>query len=145
MPAARAGFSRHWIFTGLFALALLGSGLAYLAGAPFIREALEHLGYPPYLRFILGTAKVLGVAALLQPRWPVLREWAYAGFTINMIGAAASHAFSGDPLLRIALPLGLLGVLSISYLLRRSGARRSKERIWTGAIPAKPPITASVA
>jgi hypothetical protein len=48
---------------------------------------LAHLGYPSYLLAILGTAKLLGAPALLQNRFPTLREWAYAGFAFDLIGA----------------------------------------------------------
>lgn len=135
MSSARLGASRHWIVTALFALLLFGSGMAYLAGVPAVREGLAHLGFPPYVRFILGTAKLLGVAALLQPRWPVLREWAYAGFTINLI--RASHVFTGDPWTVVAVPLSLLGLLAVSYGLWRRGARGSLGSIWEGARPAE--------
>jgi DoxX-like protein len=76
----------------------------YVSGAPMIRETLTHLGYPGYLLVILGAAKLLGSAALLQTRVPTLREWAYAGFMIDLIGAVASHAFTGDPLGVTAVP-----------------------------------------
>jgi hypothetical protein len=50
------------------------------------------LGYPSYLATILGTAKLAAAVVLLAPRLPRLKEWAYAGVLINMIGAAASNA-----------------------------------------------------
>jgi len=76
-----------------------------------------HLGYPPYLLTILGTAKLLGALALLQNRLPTLREWAYAGFTINLLGATASHLFAGDPLSIAMVPAALLAPLAVSYIL----------------------------
>jgi hypothetical protein len=98
----------HWALTGLFALAMSFSAFLYLGGNPQLLAGMQHLGYPSYLLGILGTAKALGVLALLQTRFTTLREWAYAGFTINLIGAAWSHAASGDAL---AAPLFVLALL----------------------------------
>ena len=47
------------------------------------QEAMANLGDPMYLMTILGVAKILGVIALLAPRLPLLKEWAYAGFTFD--------------------------------------------------------------
>ena len=105
------------IVTMLFAGFMLLSAAMYLSGAAAIRDGMAVLGYPVYLTTILGIAKLLGALALLQPRFPVLREWAYAGFTINMIGAAASHVFAGDAAGAWA-PLLFLGVLAASYVLK---------------------------
>ena len=70
----------YWLCTGLFCLVLGFSGVAHFTRQTFIVEALAALGYPVYVLTILGTAKLLGVAALLAPRRPLLKEWAYAGF-----------------------------------------------------------------
>ena len=107
----------HWTATALFAGMMLLSSIMYLSGAEAIREGLAHLGYPAYLLLILGTAKALGALALMQTRLPVLREWAYAGFTINLVGATASHLFAGDGAAS-ALPAFFLAPLAVSYLLR---------------------------
>ncbi len=81
-------------------------------------EALASLGYPAYLMTILGVAKLLGVIALLLPRMPLLKEWAYAGFTFDLLGATASHAFVGDGIGEIMMPLIFLGIAATSYSLR---------------------------
>jgi hypothetical protein len=60
----------------------------------------------------------MGAAALLQTRVRTLREWAYAGFTIDLIGAVASHLFSGDSLAIAASPATFLVMLAASYLLQ---------------------------
>lgn len=78
-------------------------------------DTMTHLGYPIYFLKILGTAKLLGVAALLYGRFPRLKEWAYAGFTFDLIGAFWSHLSSGDPIYVAIIPLGFLLVLAISY------------------------------
>ena len=113
----------YWILTGVFCLAFSVGGLGHLFRTEAMREGLTHLGYPVYLTTILGVAKLLGVAALLVPGRPLLKEWAYAGFTFDLLGAAASHAFVGDPFSETVKPLALLVVGVGSYLLR-PGSRR---------------------
>ena len=87
------------------------------------QEAMANLGYPMYLMTILGVAKILGVIALLAPRLPLLKEWAYAGFTFDMLGAAASHAFVGDSPAEIVTPLVVLILAIASYCLRPASRR----------------------
>jgi hypothetical protein len=108
----------YWGTTGLFAGLMLLSSALYLSGAPMIRQTFAHLGYPGYLLAILGGAKLMGSAALLQARLSTLREWAYAGFTFNLIGAIASHLFSGDSVAVAAVPAVFLVLLALSYALR---------------------------
>lgn len=108
----------YWSVTGVFAGLMLLSAFLYLSGAAMIRETLAHLGYPAYVLTILGTAKLLGTPALLQNRIPTLREWAYAGFTIDLMGATASHLFTGDPAGIAMIPALFLVLLAVSYGLR---------------------------
>ena len=56
---------------------------------------LTQLGYPAYLATILGTAKILAGLVVAAPRLPRLKEWAYAGILINMLGATASYRRAG--------------------------------------------------
>ena len=108
----------HWTATGLFAGLMLLSASMYLSGAAPIRDGLSSLGYPAYMLVILGTAKLLGSLALLQTRLPLLREWAYAGFTINLLGASASHLLAGDGTAATLLPAALLVPLAVSHTLQ---------------------------
>ena len=108
----------YWTSTALFAGLMLLSAWLYLSGASQIRDTLAHLGYPAYILMILGTAKLLGSLALLQNRSQVLREWAYAGFTINLIGATSSHLLAGDGVGVAIIPATLLVPLAASYVLR---------------------------
>lgn len=87
------------------------------------KESIVALGYPEYLMTILGTAKLLGVIALLIPSVPLLKEWAYAGFTFDLLGASASHAFVRNPPMETALPLIILGIAAASYVLRPASRR----------------------
>ena len=113
-----------WGATLVFAALMLLSAALYLTGAPQIREALRHLGYPAYILTILGTAKLLGSVAILQNRFDGIREWAYAGFTIVLLGATASHVFSGDAVSVAIVPAALLVPLAASYWLRDARAVR---------------------
>ena len=113
----------YWTATGLFCLILLFSGIAHFTHVEFIVEAMAHLGYPLYFMTVIGLAKILGVAALLAPGRPLLKEWAYAGFTFNLLGATASHAFSGDPMSEAIRPFLVLFLLAASYRLRPDARR----------------------
>jgi hypothetical protein len=86
----------YWTTTGVLVFAMLSGGIGELGQHWGTLETVSILGYPPYFLTILGLWKVLGTIALIGPRFPRLREWAYAGIFFNMTGAAASHAFAGD-------------------------------------------------
>jgi hypothetical protein len=108
----------YWLATALFCLAMTGGGTLNLLRVEMQQEAMAHLGYPEYLMTILGVAKILGVIAVLIPGVPLLKEWAYAGFTFDLLGAAASHGFVGDPIVEIVTPLVVLAIAIASYCLR---------------------------
>jgi hypothetical protein len=118
MITAHRKQTAYWATTGVFAGLMVLSGAMYVAGAPMIRQTLTHLGYPGYLLVILGAAKLGGSLALLQTRWPTLREWAYAGFAIDLVGAVASHLFTGDSLAVASVPALFLLMLAVSYALK---------------------------
>ena len=113
----------YWVLTVLFCLAMGLSGFLNLTRFEGMRESITDLGYPVYLMSILGVAKILGVVALLIPKAPHLKEWAYAGFAFDMLGAAASHAFSGHSAPEIIVPLVVLSIAIGSYVLRPSDRR----------------------
>jgi uncharacterized membrane protein YphA (DoxX/SURF4 family) len=122
----------YWISTVLFALPLVWSAIMYLTEAPKMMATMSHLGYPVYFTKILGVAKLLGAAALLYPAMPRLKEWAYAGFTFDLIGAFVSHLSSGDTITIALVPLAFLALLMTSYWSRRAldadGSTRSALR-----------------
>ncbi len=113
----------YWIATGVVCLVFTGGGIANLFHADTQREIMEKLGYPAYLMTLLGVAKLLAVLAILAPGRKMLKEWAYAGLTFDLIGASFSHASAGDPLPAVAVPLVILSVVSASYLLRPDSRR----------------------
>jgi uncharacterized membrane protein YphA (DoxX/SURF4 family) len=87
----------YWIFTVLLSVLMLFSALSgFLAPAQGV-AVFAHLGYPAYLVPFISVAKLLGIIAILVPRFPRLKEWAYAGFTIDITGAMYSSICSGDP------------------------------------------------
>jgi uncharacterized membrane protein YphA (DoxX/SURF4 family) len=108
----------YWTTTLIVAGMMLLTGSMYLSGAAQVLEAFAHLGYPPYFRVFLGTAKLLGAVALLYPRVPRMTEWAYAGFTFTFLGAAWSHYGAGDGIGKAVAPLVLLALLLVSDRLR---------------------------
>jgi hypothetical protein len=113
----------YWTATLLIALAMLSGGAAYLLGAEVPLRGMADLGYPAYFVTILGIWKVLGGLALIVPRLPLLKEWAYAGIAFDLTGAAFSHAAVGDPVAKVVVPLVLLAVMAASWALR-PGSRR---------------------
>lgn len=105
----------YWVLTVLFVLAMLMDGGAGIAKEKTGQEVMKHLGYPIYIMVITGVAKVLGAIAILQNRYKTLKEWAFAGFAINFIGAFASRAFVGDGIGLLIPPLIMLGVMFLLY------------------------------
>ena len=113
----------YWVLTVLVVLSQGISGVMDLIAAAPIVDGLTALGYPPYLVFILGPAKLLGAIALAWRGAPLVKEWAYAGFTFDFLGASLSHALNGDGIDLIAPPLVLLAILVGSYVLRPESRR----------------------
>ncbi|TGL60604.1 DoxX family protein [Leptospira sarikeiensis] len=107
----------YWATTGLIAVGNLFGAFAYTTQSPQVLEGLASLGYPAYLALILGPAKGLSALALLYPKFPRLKEWAYAGVTFNVLGAGLSHLFKNDP--NFVTPFIFLGLLAISYVTWR--------------------------
>jgi len=87
----------YWIVTGLMAAFMLLSAIPDLLRVPGAVSIISHLGYPTYLLLFLGTAKTLGVATVLVPGFPRIKEWAFAGLGFDVIGALFSHLSVGDP------------------------------------------------
>ncbi len=115
----------YWIATIWLALGMLATGTLQLlkvqaegALAPPGVWGITQLGYPIYFLTILGIWKILGVLALLIPKFPLLKEWAYAGFFFAMSGAAFSHIAMGDPLNEIFPSLLLLLLTVASWYFR---------------------------
>ena len=120
----------YWAATGFLATELVSGGILELCHSNVAFEivtTINHLGYPVYVLNILGVWKLLGAIALLVPRFPILKEWAYAGVTFNMTGAIVSHLCSGDGVTKVLPLLMLLGVTAVSWALRPAKRRCSAQ------------------
>ena len=112
----------YWIATLWLSLGMLSTGVVQLlktkGDGPGSLDSMTHLGYPAYFVTILGICKILGVVALLIPKFPLLKEWAYAGFFIAMSGAISSHLINGDEAKEIFGPTLLLILTVVSWYFR---------------------------
>lgn len=109
----------YWIATVWLALGMFSTGIVQLFKLqPEAIEQVTHLGYPAYLLTILGVWKILGVVAVLIPKFPLVKEWAYAGFFFAMSGAAISHIVMGDSFGEIFPPVLLLTLTVVSWYFR---------------------------
>ena len=116
----------YWVTTGVVTIVPLLAAFSYLTSSPQAVENFRHVGYPQQLRVLLGVAKLAGAIVLLLPRLPMLKEWAYAGFTFMWIAASVAHYLAGDKPLFL-LPVALIAVLSVSYVTRSSDRRVSAD------------------
>jgi uncharacterized membrane protein YphA (DoxX/SURF4 family) len=115
----------YWTLTGVMvAESLVGGVMDLLRMAPFYTGMIQ-LGYPPYLATILGVAKIIAAVILLAPGLRRLKEWAYAGVVINMIGAAASNAATHQSVGSILTPLVFVAIAMLSWALRPASRRLS--------------------
>ena len=112
----------YWGFTAVVTIVPLLAAFAYLTTSPEAVENFRHVGYPQQLRVLLGIAKLAGAIVLLLPRLPMLKEWAYAGFTFMWIAATVAHYLAGDKPLFL-LPLALIAALTVSYVTRSTDRR----------------------
>lgn len=108
----------YWIATAWLSLGMLSTGAVQLFRADKEVANMTHLGYPIYLLTLLGVWKILGVVAVLVPRFPLLKEWAYAGFFFAMTGAVLSHLVMKDAAGELFGPLLLLVLTLVSWYFR---------------------------
>jgi len=119
----------YWLSTVLLALAMLLAGVQDLRHAPDLVEAADRLGYPHYHLSIIGVAKLVGAPLLLLPRFPRLKEWVYAGFSIDFGGAIVAHAIVGDTLVQTLPALFCAGLVAVSYVTYRMSGPRFPVRV----------------
>ena len=111
----------YWIATLWLALGMISTGAGQLLKMKEGQGALDsiiHLGYPVYILTILGVWKFLGTIAVLLPKSPLLKEWAYAGFFFLTTGAAFSHIAAGDSMVTVLPALLLLVLTIVSWYFR---------------------------
>jgi len=111
----------YWIMTALVAFFIGSGGIAqvmqYFASP---HAVVPVLGYPMYFFAILGFWKFFGALTILVPRFPRLKEWAYAGIFFDLTGAAASNAMSGGYGaygFHVIAPLIITGFMLVSWAL----------------------------
>jgi hypothetical protein len=95
MPRSKGMLIGFWIATGIFCVQMSFTAYAQLH-LPQVARAFVHLGFPDYFRVELSLAKLLGVVLLLAPVPPRVKEWAYAGFAIDLSSAVIAHVAVGD-------------------------------------------------
>ena len=121
---ARGRAVAYWVTTTLLASELAWGGMWDVLQVPQVRSVIDRLGYPHYFLVILGVWKLLGAVALMIPRFPRLKEWAYAGVAFDLTGAVASHIAAGPTdLATLTFPVAMLAVAIASWALRPAPRR----------------------
>lgn len=141
MPTDTASRSRlivYWVTTLLVVLEMAMGGIWDLLRIQYVRAIMDHLGYPGYFLTILGIWKLAGAVAILVPRFPRVREWAYAGMFFTYSGAVASHLIVGDGLARWAGPLVFCGFLVVSWWLKPAPRAFNASAGTRAVTPARP-------
>lgn len=109
----------YWIATVWLSLGMLSTGIVQLIKMKEEVALFKQLGYPLYFLTILGIWKILGVVAVLIPKFTLLKEWAYAGFFFAMSGAVFSHIAIGDTSVSAYFgPILLLVLIVLSWYFR---------------------------
>jgi hypothetical protein len=108
----------YWIITAILSFFIFSGGLAQAMQLKGVVEGFKPLGYPTYFISIIGVWKVLGVIAILLPKFQLLKEWAYAGIFFAMTGAVISHIASDDVNVKIIAPFLLAVFTVLSWYLR---------------------------
>ncbi len=111
----------YWLTTGLLAFDFGIGGIFHITRAPAVMTGMAHLGYPTYFVTLLGVWKVLAGIALIAPRFPRLKEWAYAGIFFDLTGAAVSLLAVGDGVSKALIPVVFMAFTLLSYALRPHG------------------------
>ncbi|MDT3740338.1 MAG: DoxX family protein [Candidatus Kapabacteria bacterium] len=108
------------IATVWLSLGMLSSGIVQLLNIKSETDFILQLGYPVYFLTILGIWKILGVVAVLIPNFPLVKEWAYAGFFFTMTGALYSQIAMGNALGEIFPPILLIVLTVVSWYFRQA-------------------------
>ena len=108
----------YWVATIWLSLGMASTGIVQLTQMKEEVDMFARLGYPAYLLTILAVWKLLGVVTVLIPKFPLLKEWAYAGFFFTMSGAIVSHFFVGDDAKEFFGPALLLVLTVVSWYFR---------------------------
>ena len=115
----------YWTFTVLLAFELVAGSVWNLLQIEWVHVQLNHLGYPLYFAYILGVWQMGGAAVIIAPRFPRVKEWAYAGSFFEFSGAVASHLLAGDGVKVWLTPLVYATIVIVSWALRPADRRLS--------------------
>lgn len=113
----------YWVVTLWLSLGMLSSAVVQLIRMPDVLQSFKRLEYPEYLLVLLGVWKILGIIALIAPRMPLIKEWAYAGFFFVATGALVSHIAVGDGFGEMFPSVLLLILICVSWYLRPESRR----------------------
>ena len=108
----------QWVFWTSTIIIILFEGLIPLIApqSESVKAGAIHLGYPVYFGKALIVFKLFGVAALAIPQIPKrIKEWAYAGFTFDLIFAFLSHFIIDGPGFQTFFPIIIMAILFTSY------------------------------
>lgn len=108
----------YWVATLWLSLGMVSTGIVQFIRMKEEAEMFAHLGYPLYFLTILGIWKFMGVIAVLVPKFPLVKEWAYAGFFFTMSGAVFSHIAVGDGAKEFFGPVLLIILTVVSWYFR---------------------------
>lgn len=108
----------YWIATIWLSLGMVSTGIVQLIKMEEEVNKMSQMGYPAYILTIIGVWKILGVIAILIPKFPLLKEWAYAGFFFAMSGAVFSHMANGDEAIEYFGPILLIILTVVSWYFR---------------------------
>lgn len=108
----------YWIITVILSFCIFSGGLAQAMQVKGVVQGFKPLGYPNYFISLIGVWKMLGIIAILIPKFKLLKEWAYAGIFFVMSGAVISHIASGDVSIQIVAPVVLAIFTVLSWYLR---------------------------
>ena len=113
----------YWIATAWLSLGMISTGIVQIIHQEEEVQKMTAMGYPTYFLTIIGAWKILGAVAILIPNYPLLKEWAYAGFFFLMTGAILSHQAVGDNAAGYFGPALLLFLTIISWHVRPVGRK----------------------
>jgi hypothetical protein len=123
VPISLKWLSFYWVSTMYIVLTSFWAGVTDILHAPPLFDEVLRLGYPPHFSTLLGVWKVLGAVALALPRYPLLKEWAYAGMFIDFSGAMVAYASVGDGVASYIEPVLSMSALIASWYLRPRSRR----------------------
>lgn len=127
---SKAKLITYWVTTILLAANYAFAGVMYISKGEPVVEGAKALGYPLYFMVLLGYWKLAGALAIIVPRTPIIKEWAYAGMFINLTAASISNYVSGLGAKEIIAPLTMIPFLAISWALRPESRRFNGPLLW---------------